>query len=248
MRRPFKLPELGDNIEGVEIIAVLVAAGEKVAAGRSLLEVVTDKAVFEIPADEEMIVAEILVRSGDRVGVGESLFIVIPTAADTPPATESAIAVVTTESAPPLPSESAATVPVVEPPTAATGLPKGVLVPAAPSVRREARALGVPIEQVPGTGPQGRISIDDVRNFVKQRNLASPEQPGNAQPAPPESPPPPSPAALPDFTRWGKVSREKMGPLRRATAHHLAATWSTLPQVTQFDQADITPLDWYANG
>lgn len=132
--------------------------------------------------------------------------------------------------------------PVAEPPTGATRLPKGVPVPAAPSVRREARALGVQIEQVPGTGPQGRISIEDVRHFVKQQNLANQAAPGISQPTP-QSLATPSQTALPDFTRWGPVSHEKMGPLRRATAHHLAATWQTMPQVTQFDQADITQLE-----
>ena len=243
MSREFKLPDLGEKIEGVDIIAVLVEAGDTIKAGSSLLEVVTDKAVFEIPTDVDMIVADILVHSGDHITVGQPLFIVNQVEKETPPPSTPA----PTASEPCTPGAPVPPAPPVsrpahlpEPPSTPPKLPKGVLVPAAPSVRREARELGVRIEQVPGTGLRGRISVGDVRNFVKRGNLAHSAAPH----APPqEGLATPSHAALPDFTRWGKVTREKMGHLRRATAFHLAATWNTVPQVTQFDKADITELE-----
>ncbi|HEV2176143.1 MAG TPA: 2-oxo acid dehydrogenase subunit E2 [Terriglobia bacterium] len=101
-----------------------------------------------------------------------------------------------------------------------------VMVPAAPSVRRMARELGVDITQVPGSGPGGRISTEDVTGRV--RSMVA----GAATTAPP----------LPDFTKWGEVDRQPMSNIRRKTAEHLSYAWSIIPRVTQYDVADITSL------
>ena len=103
--------------------------------------------------------------------------------------------------------------------------------PAAPSVRRMARELGIDINEVPGSGPSGRISVDDVKAHAK-RLVASPGR-GDAAAA----------APLPDFTRWGEVDRQPMRAVRRKTAEHLSVAWQTIPHVTQFDLADITNLE-----
>src|SRR5262249_52666249 len=103
--------------------------------------------------------------------------------------------------------------------------------PAAPSVRRMARELGVDINQVTGSDPSGRISIDDVKAHAK-RLLAAAARGGPAPAAP-----------LPDFTRWGDVERQPMRAVRRKTAEHLSAAWATIPHVTQCDLADITALE-----
>ena len=102
--------------------------------------------------------------------------------------------------------------------------------PAAPSVRRMARELGVDINEVPGSGPSGRISVDDVKAHAK-RIVASPGR-GAAAAVP-----------LPDFSRWGEIDRQPMRAVRRKTAEHLSAAWQTIPHVTQFDLADITALE-----
>jgi pyruvate dehydrogenase E2 component (dihydrolipoyllysine-residue acetyltransferase) len=104
--------------------------------------------------------------------------------------------------------------------------------PAAPSVRRTARELGVDISDVSGTGPGGRISVDDVKAHVKQKVTGT--RNGGAAPAS---------APLPDFSRWGAVERQPMRAVRRKTAEHLSAAWATIPHVTQFDLADITGLE-----
>ena len=103
--------------------------------------------------------------------------------------------------------------------------------PAAPSVRRMARELGVDINQVAGTGPSGRISVDDVKAHTK-RLVASSGRSGAAAAEP-----------LPDFSRWGDVERQAMRAVRRKTAEHLSVAWQTIPHVTQFDLADITALE-----
>ncbi len=105
-------------------------------------------------------------------------------------------------------------------------------VAAAPSTRRYARELGLDIAQVPGTGPGGRISIDDVKAQARAVITGAAGRPGPAQAAP-----------LPDFSKWGEVEREPMRAVRRKTAEHMALAWSTIPHVTQGDKADITGLE-----
>ncbi len=105
--------------------------------------------------------------------------------------------------------------------------------PAAPSVRRMARELGVDINEVAGSGPDGRISIDDVKAHAKRMvtGIAAAARSGAA--APP----------LPDFSRWGEVERQPLRAVRRKTAEHLAAAWASIPHVTQHDLADITETE-----
>jgi pyruvate dehydrogenase E2 component (dihydrolipoamide acetyltransferase) len=104
--------------------------------------------------------------------------------------------------------------------------------PAAPSVRRLARELGVDIQRVPGSGPEGRISVEDVQAFVRGA-LSGGAAPAAGAPA----------AALPDFSKWTEVERKPMSNIRRKTAEHLSRAWVTIPHVTQHDRADVTLLE-----
>src|SRR5499427_6122320 len=113
---------------------------------------------------------------------------------------------------------------------AETATPEMPPAPAAPSVRRMARELGVDINQVPGTGPNGRISLDDVKAHAKRL------VPGSGRSAA-------AAVQLPDFSRWGEIERQPMRAVRRKTAEHLSAAWQTIPNVTQCDLADITALE-----
>ncbi len=111
-------------------------------------------------------------------------------------------------------------------------------VPASPSVRRLAREIGVDINEVVGSGPKGRITAEDIKEFARSTNT---EVQGAA----------PTPAAaersaahpLPDFARWGEVERSSLGSVRMRTAENMAHAWVTAPMVTQFDKADITELE-----
>jgi pyruvate dehydrogenase E2 component (dihydrolipoamide acetyltransferase) len=124
-------------------------------------------------------------------------------------------------------------------PRAAQGAPApdGPAPAAAPSVRRIARELGVDIRQVTGSGPAGRITVDDVQGFVRQA-LASGSASG--APAPAGAP---SAAPLPDFSKWGEIERKPISNIRRKTAEHLGHAWNVIPHVTQYDKADITALE-----
>ena len=106
-------------------------------------------------------------------------------------------------------------------------------VPAAPSVRRFAREIGINIGQVPGTGPGGRISIEDVKAFAKALNTSRATMAPTGVAAKP----------LPDFSKWGTIDRQPMNNIRKRTAEHMTLCWTTIPHVTQFDKADITDLE-----
>lgn len=160
-------------------------------------------------------------------------------AAEPPPAPERPRASVTNIAAgrPQPPQQQAAAAP---PPIATSNI---TAAPAAPSVRRLAREIGVDVTQVPGTGPGGRITQEDIKEFAKRvmHSIGSNGQAAAASGAPAaRSVTGPS---LPDFSKWGEVERKAMSGIRRKTSEHLSHAWNTIPHVTQFDKADITALE-----
>lgn len=253
----FKLPELGENIESGDVVNVLVAVGDTVSKDQPVIELETDKAVVEVPAPFAGTVQQIHVAAGDTVAVGQA--IVSLDAADdagqadqpgTQPAqsagtAEHPVAMRPAEAHPPAPAPAApedvaAGAPSAEeqqrtyPAPAAAG-PK--MVPAAPSVRRLAREIGVDVTRVTGSGPGGRISQDDVKSHARQLNATRQQEPGGAAGMPVQA------LELPDFSQWGEVERKPISKVRRLTASRLQASWQTTPMVTQFDKADATELE-----
>ncbi len=132
------------------------------------------------------------------------------------------------------PAQAAAQAPVLT-----QTAPAGALAPAAPSVRRLAREIGVDIAQVSGSGPGGRITEADIKEFSR-RVMSSV---GGGAIAPSVGRMPATVPALPDFSKWGEVEHKPMSGIRRKTAEHLSLAWSTIPHVTQFDKADMTNLE-----
>ena len=233
----FALPDLGENIESGDVIRILVAVGDRLAEDQTVIELETDKAVIEVPSSVDGTVTEILVQQGDTIAVGQPILEVeageAPAVEETPPAVEEAPpAPVPVEEPAPTPIPPASV--VEEAPSVPTPISTDGPVPAAPSTRRLAREIGVDIAQVQGTGPGGRISIDDVKAHSKKLHVARGAAPAVAVP-------------LPDFSQWGAVERQPMTKVREITAERLAQAWATIPQVTQFDKADITSLEkWRA--
>ncbi len=233
------LPDLGENIEGGDVISVLVAVGDQLGMDQSILELETDKAVIEVPSSLAGEIVEIHVVEGDHISVGAPVLTIAaraPAAEDGDPKTEAAPAApppaLSGVTPPPPATEAPQTAP-----TAPVPVPGHTLIPAAPSVRRLAREIGVDIAQVAGSGPGGRISEDDVK--VHSRQLHSAPVPAATTTGTPD------PLPLPDFTRWGDVEREAMSNVRRVTAERLSSAWATIPHVTQFDKADITDLEMW---
>ena len=212
----FALPDLGENIESGDVIRILVAIGDRLAEDQIVIELETDKAVIEVPSSIDGVVTEILVQPGDTIAVGQPILAVEAEAAEAEEAAP-----------PPIVQEREAAPAVEAPPPAPT---PDAPVPAAPSTRRLAREIGVEIAQVQGTGPGGRISIDDVKAHSKKLHATRTTAPAAAAP-------------LPDFSQWGAVERQQMTKVREITAERLAQAWATIPQVTQFDKADLTRLE-----
>ena len=234
----FALPDLGENIESGDVIRILVDVGDRLAEDQTVIELETDKAVIEVPSSIDGTITEILVQQGDTIAVGQPILAVETAAAAAPVAEEAPPAPVPVEEPAPTPMPQAVA-PVVEeaPPEPTPALTStDDPVPAAPSTRRLAREIGVDIAQVQGTGPGGRISIDDVKAHSKKLHAA--RATGTA---------PAAAAPLPDFSQWGAVERQPVTKVREITAERLAQAWATIPQVTQFDKADLTSLEkWRA--
>jgi len=255
MAREFKLPDLGEGIYEGEIVKVLVSKGDEVEEDQPILEVETDKATVEIPSPYAGNVTEIRVAKGDLVDVGDVLLVF----SDVEGAEEAAApeeAKPAEEEAPPKEEEAEPEKEPAEAKAPAKPAPeeREGPVPASPATRRLARELGVDLRQVPGSGPGGRVSSEDVRQFaergeeeVEKGEKAAP-QPEERRPAAPPEVSPIRPSAipvppLPDFGKWGEVERVPLRSVRRSTAKHMALAWSQIPHVSHQDIADVTELE-----
>lgn len=227
------LPELGENIEQADILSVMVKPGDMIKKDQGIIEIETDKATIEVPSGINGKVLEVLVKTGEKVKVGQ-LVLKIETsesdAAEPVKKQEEKIKAPLTETEKRGKGEVESFHPGEidnQPP-----ITRGAA-PASPSVRRLSRELGVNINKVKGSGPAGRISMDDLKAYVKKLNLEKSSGTGFGIKA----------EALPDFSKFGEISREPMSKIRTITAEHLSYAWATIPHVTQFDKADITLLE-----
>jgi len=237
----FHLPDLGENIPSADVVNVLVKVGDVIEADQAILEIETDKATIEVPSTISGKVVEVLIKAGNKAKVGDVVIKVetgdrsvsepgpVETVKqevlgsprqdvkkETAPLTgeRPSIQLMETDNQPPILKGAA---------------------PAAPSVRRIAREIGVDINKVPGTGPGGRISMDDVKAFSKKLHESYSHGGGAGLNIKAES--------LPDFSKFGSINKVEMTNIRKKTADHLSYAWATIPHVTQCDKADITLLE-----
>ncbi|WP_319522884.1 2-oxo acid dehydrogenase subunit E2 [uncultured Desulfosarcina sp.] len=248
MIEAIKLPEIGENVESGIVVAVHVKEGDRIAVDDTVIELETDKALVEIPSPFNGRITEVLAEAGAQMNVGDVIARVetesraAPDEPDRPPQSaeteEGAGKAGPPDEPPERPTaDEKRSVPATPAKAASATQESSEHRPppaAAPSIRRLARELGVDIYRVEGTGPAGRISEADVKNHVR-RSL--PER-SNA----PDAIPAQQTVELPDFSRWGDVDMEKMDTVRRLTANSTAASWATVPHVTQFDEADISDV------
>ena len=231
----FTLPELGENIETGDVVSVLVAVGDTVEIDQPVVELETDKATVEVPSPVAGTVADIVVKAGDTIAVGQVILTMnipdvqndaegdpaAPTVAEPPfePAPAQSLPTIAAPPEPPAVSTAATSTP---------SAPRGGPVLAAPSIRRLAREFGVDITAVTGSGARGRVTAEDVKAFSRQVMEQARRGEGVAPSAP----------GLPDFARWGAVERTPMRGIRRATSRQMTHAW-TIPHVTQHDRADV---------
>ena len=252
------VPDIGD-FDAVDVIEVLVGPGDTVAAEDSIITLESDKATMEVPCPVDGTVTEMLIQPGDKVAEGTPVAKVevsgdsggdagddaaaaeAPAAEPAAPAPEPAPAA---EAPAPAPAENPAPEPAPAPAAAAPALSAETqrMAHAGPSVRRFARELGVPLDQVSGTGRKGRISREDVQAYVKSAlEGGAAAAPAAAAPAAEGAGIPPIPAV--DFSKFGEVEEVDLPRIKRLSGPHLHRSWLNIPHVTQFDEADITELD-----
>ena len=249
MATEFTLPDLGENIASGDVVTVFVSEGDVVKPGQALLEVETDKAVIEVPCPPGGKIAKVLVKKGETVKVGQPLVLLDAVGAGdaavaSAPVAKKAAAPAVKPASPAVPPPSApqpaaaASAPVPETirsaPVAAVVEPAAVAAtatvdPAGPAVRRLARELGVDLARVRGSGPAGRIVREDVIAAVRQASAA----PARSR----------SDSTATERDDWGPIRREQMSRMRKTIAANMVRSVSTIPHLTNFDDADVTELE-----
>ena len=249
-----KVPDIGDFDE-VAVIELMVKVGDTIKAEQSLITVESDKAAMEIPSSTAGVVKELRVKLGDKVKQGSVVLMLeasgaVPVPAEVPaaaapaaaPAVQSApVAAPATDAAVSVTSSMVAATPAHNPGAPTLGLPH-----ASPSVRKFARELGVPLEEVKGNGPKGRISQDDVQAFTKDVMAGATQTKAQAAKAPAGG----DGAALGlipwpkvDFAKFGPIERKEMGRIKKISGANLLRNAIMIPAVTNHDDANITELE-----
>jgi pyruvate dehydrogenase E2 component (dihydrolipoamide acetyltransferase) len=265
----FELPNIGEGVDSADVAEIHVAEGDEIEADQIVMELETDKAVVELPCPHAGTVAAVHVSAGDTIEVGQKLLTIEgaggkgKAAAPQKTGQKQAAGPQAQKSADepkeaaqrrtPEPGEKTGAsiraadatqqaVAVARQAEIVTGEDDGQPpVPAAPSTRRLARQLGVNLRQVDGSGPGGRITQEDVQQFVKNRLTGGvPATTGGEMTVPGGALAPPP---LPDFSKFGPVEREKLSKLGRTAAENLTLSWNVIPHVTQHDRADVTELE-----
>ena len=257
-----RVPDIGD-FKDVSVIEVLVKVGDAIKAEQSLITVESDKASMEIPSSGAGVLKELKVKLGDTINIGDLLAVLEGAAAQNSVRAEPFDATrdgSVEAAAQPSPStgsgrtekEVSASAPALAatPAHDPTAAPTGSLPHASPSIRKFARELGVPLAEVKGQGPKGRITLDDVQAFTKA--VMAGDARTQAQSAR-------APAAasggvglggldlLPwpkvDFTKFGTVERKDLPRIKKISGANLHRNWVMIPHVTNNDEADITALE-----
>ncbi len=248
------VPDIG-NFKGVNVIEVLVHVGDVIKAEDSLITLESDKASMDIPSPKGGKVKAIKVAVGDKVSEGDLILLLdIGTDAATANTAEASASATAVDTASVVASQ------VSTAPVDAEAFRNAY---ASPSVRRIARELSVDLTKVVGTGRLGRITEQDVRNYQKNGGSATVAVAPSVAAQTPQAPstattpitPAPAPAnnmgipliTQPDWSQFGAVDIVPMSRIGKLSAKHLHKAWLNVPQVTHFDEADITELEAYRN-
>jgi pyruvate dehydrogenase E2 component (dihydrolipoamide acetyltransferase) len=226
-----RVPDIGD-FKDVPVIEVLVKPGDRVAKNDSLITLESEKASMEVPSPADGVVESIAVKVGDKISEGAGVLVLRSTATSTPPAQAAAVAA--TPAAPPSASPAPQGAPAAgsAPPPAAGD----AIVHAGPAVRRFARELGVDLRGLRGSGPNGRVTREDVQGFVESalaRGTPASGGPFAALPAWPKL----------DFAQFGTVERRALSRIKKLSGPNLHRNWVQIPHITNYDEADVTSIE-----
>ena len=242
-----RVPDIGD-FKDVAVIEVFVKPGDTVKVEQSLITVESDKASMEIPSSAAGVIKELKVKLGDKINIGDLLAVLegavsaapaVAAAVSAPAAAAAAVSAPAPAAAPA--ASPAAAVPAHNPTTAPVNVPH-----ASPSVRKFARELGVPLDEVKGTGAKGRITQEDVQSFTQSVMAGATQTKAQAAKAPAGG----DGAALGlipwpkvDFAKFGPIERKEMGRIKKISGANLLRNAIMIPAVTNHDDADITELE-----
>lgn len=234
------VPDIGD-FDGVEVIEIMVTAGDAINIEDPIVSLESDKAAMEIPSPFAGTVKEVKVNLGDQVSEGSLLITIEASESNAIPAEEPAP---TEEAKPAAPEPPAPVSAPAAPAQAATPRPSPTAsikineegfknAYASPSVRKFARELGADLSQMSGSGNKGRILKEDVKNWVKQTLSQGATRGGLGVEPMPEI----------DFSQFGDIEIHELTRINKLTGKFLHRNWVSIPHVTQFDEADITELE-----
>ncbi len=241
-----KLPQLAEGVESGTVVNILVSEGQEVEKDQPIMELETQKAVGSIPSPQAGIVIKIHVREGMEVSVGQVLISIDNEQSTAPAAAQATARAVGGASRPP-PAEAAThrqPAPGVQSPEQFDDSYRyqsksGVAPPAAPSIRKIANDLGIDLSRIKGSETGGRIVLQDLRAYIQQlQEIATQGKPATVEKAGTAQ----APKEAVDFSRWGPIRREKMSSVRRTVSQRMVQSWTTIPKIDQFDEADITGL------
>jgi len=237
-----KLPNLGEGADTGTVVGILVKPGAQIKKGQNIIELETGKAVAPIPSPAAGTVTNIRVKEGDKLSVGGVILSLDEAAGGTSTATAaSAASAPAKKSAPKAAAKKAAPAPEpeAEEEEESAGAGEAEIVNenpvAPPSVRRVARELGIDLRKIPGE--EGRVTWEDLRNYIARLERVAAQKkaakPGAAA----------APAEVIDFSHWGSIYKRPVSPLRKIIGQRMLESRQAIPEVTQFDEADVTALN-----
>jgi pyruvate dehydrogenase E2 component (dihydrolipoamide acetyltransferase) len=230
-----KLPHLGEGSDSGVVVSILVQPGDVLSPGQTIIELESGKAVAPIPTEQGGKVASIRVKVGDKIGAG-AVILSLEGGAGAPAVEAPKAAAKTAAPAAPVPVDSK---PETEEPADYDG---PMAPPCSPSIRKLSRELGLDLRKIKGSELGGRIVMGDLKGYIQrlERALA---QAKAAAATPAGGTTARKPAISIDFAQWGPIIKRPMSMLRQTIAQRMLESTSTVPQVTQFDEADITSLE-----
>jgi pyruvate dehydrogenase E2 component (dihydrolipoamide acetyltransferase) len=241
MDREFKLPDIGEGISEVELLRWYVQEGDVVKEDQHLAEIETDKAVADLPSPYAGVVVRLHHQAGERIPVGSVLITIAEqaTAARPPAASDGRRQAPAAQTS--VASGSAGLRPTVVP------QPGGGRALAAPAIRRRARELGIDVAEIQGSGPGGRVTLEDVERHVGTARAAvvtaATPPPAGAEPITTGAGAVRGPA--PDFAQWGPIERLPLSATRRQIARRMVQSLFTAPHAAALDEADVTELETF---
>jgi len=239
-----RVPQLGEGVDSGTVVNILVKVGDAVKNNQTLIELESGKAVAPIPSSGDGSIQALHIKQGDKVSVGQ-LIATLSGSGSAPAAQPQAEATTPPTAAPNTAAPQPSFIPAAVAPVAAGAYhyqsQSGSPPPASPSVRAMARDLGIDLGRVRGTENGGRIGLADVRQYIMQIQAMAFTAPAQAAPAGQASSSMKIEPSI-DFSQWGPVTKKPLTSLRRTIAKRMHESWSAIPHVTQFDEADVTVI------